>query len=63
MNRMKPSLKAGDYDTAVRNAVVDIGIAFAQQTAGNDGNDEAQHDWGLWLFGGLFASIAGLIIW
>ena len=63
-HRMKPLLRAGDYDAAVKNAAVDLGMAFAQQAAGDDGGDsEGSSSLPFVLFGGLIASIFGFVAW
>ena len=60
---MRQPLRAGDYDTAVYNAAVDIGMGFAQQAAGDDGGDTGDGHIAVIILGGLGAGVAGLAFW
>ena len=61
MCRMRPDLRAGNYDTAVQSAVVDLGAALALQAAGDDGQGKAGYDWSSLLSWGLIAGFLALI--
>ncbi|KAK9797370.1 hypothetical protein WJX73_005978 [Symbiochloris irregularis] len=58
LERMKPKLRTGNYDRAVEGAIVDLGIALAQQAAGDDGGGgdggSQPMTWPVWLFGAGF---------
>lgn len=58
---MAPRLRAGDWDGALRQAAADVGLTLsgaAPPDAGG-GSDGGGFDWGLVLFGAIFAGIAG----
>ncbi len=60
IDRMRPLLKAGDYNTAVEEAVVDLGLILA----GGEPKQEAENSyWGLAVFLSIFAGIVGFTQW
>ena len=60
VDRMRPLLKAGDYNTAVEQAVVDLGLILA----GAEPKEESESShWGLGVFLSIFAGIIGFTQW
>lgn len=60
IDRMRPLLREGDYDQAVEQATVDIGLILA----GAEPPTESEGSyWGLGIFLSIFASIVGFTSW
>lgn len=55
---MAPRLRASDWDGAVRQALADVGLTLSG-AAPPDAGPGGGFDWGLVLFGAIFAGIAG----
>ena len=61
---MRPLLKAGDYNQALYNSAIDIGMGFAQQAAGDHGSDQdSGSNVVVGLFIALFGGIIGMFVW
>ncbi len=60
---MRPKLQKGDYDGAVEQGVVDIGLSLAGGEIPDADGDGGGPDWALLLFGGSFAGIFGFAMW
>lgn len=60
IDRMRPLLRAGDYDQALEQAVVDLGLVLA----GGEPQQEGEGSfWGLGIFLSIFAGIVGFTSW
>lgn len=60
VDRMRPLLKAGEYNAALEQAVVDLGLILA----GGEPREEGESSyWGLAVFLSIFAGIVGFTQW
>eukprot|EP00884_Botryococcus_braunii_P012507 jgi/Botrbrau1/21257/Bobra.39_2s0049.2 len=57
---MRPKLTKGNFDVAIEQGVIDIGLSLAGASIPDEDDG---WDWGLILFFSLFAGMAGFAIW
>jgi uncharacterized membrane protein YgcG len=62
IDNMRPMLRAGNYDAAVENAVIDIGLALAGADL-RPHKDESESIWPLAAFLSIFSSVIGFTLW
>ena len=61
---MKPDLRVRNYDYAVEQAIVDLGLVLAGADPRRPSDQgDTNSPWTLPIVGGLFAGIGGLIFW
>jgi len=63
VDNMKPLLREGDYNRALEQAVVDLGLVLAGGDPGR-GEGEGHGDlWGFGIFAAIFSSVVGFTGW
>lgn len=60
IDRMRPVLRQGDYNAALEQGIVDLGLVLA---GGEPKAEPEDSYWGLGIFLSIFAGIIGLVSW